>query len=189
MSAEAATATARVFFALWPSSVNAEALGEIARREAASAGGKPTRPETIHLTLAFIGDVAEARLPALINAAAGVSCSAFSFVIDQLAYWPHNRIRWAGCSQPPPELPALAEALRSRLLAADFAVDRGKSGFLPHLTLLRKCREGVADLGLSPPLAWQADEFVLVRSQLAAGGSQYRVLQRFPLLRDEGGKS
>lgn len=184
VSAESLQTTARVFFALWPSVANAEMLGEIASREAASSGGKPTRPETIHLTLAFVGDVAEMRLPALIEAAAGVASPAFSFEIDRLAYWSHNRIRWAGCTQAPPQLPALAEALCNRLLAADFAVDRVKSGFFPHLTLLRKCPRSMMDQDLSPPLRWQADEFLLVRSQLTAAGSQYRMLRRFPLLQD-----
>lgn len=172
---------ARVFFALWPSTANAARLGEIARGDVANTGGRPTRPETIHLTLAFVGDIPEARLPELIAAAARVRGQAFTLELDRLGYWRHNHLRWAGCTAPPPALSELAGKLRGVLRAANFAVDRETSEFFPHITLLRKCTRAAAAQVLEPPLCWPADEFVLVRSRLDAEGANYERLQTFRL--------
>lgn len=46
--------TMRLFFALWPSPDAAERLASIAAETAARAGGRPTRQETLHLTMALL---------------------------------------------------------------------------------------------------------------------------------------
>lgn len=173
--------TARVFFALWPSTANAASLAEIARVEATLSGGRPTRQVTIHLTLAFLGDIPETRLPALIAAAQTVRAAPFALELDHLGYWRHNRIRWAGCTNPPPELGDLVDRLREALNAADFAVDRSHADFVPHITLLRKCIRPTAGQTIEPPLHWPADEFVLVRSRLDDEGANYERLSGFGL--------
>lgn len=52
----------RLFFALWPSPAAAERLASAATDAAARLGGRPTRLETLHLTLAFLGEVADERV-------------------------------------------------------------------------------------------------------------------------------
>lgn len=173
---------ARLFFALWPEPDEAEALAELARQEAGQAGGRATRAETIHLTLAFLGDVAMERLPALQVAAEQMTgLAAFRLQLDRLHYWPHNRLRWLGCCQAPDALRLLAENLRGALIQSGFAVDRGKSGFLPHVTLIRRCTSPLPDLALQPVRSWMCREFVLVASRLDASGPGYRIIRRFPL--------
>lgn len=51
-----------IVFVLWPPMDAAEQLAAVARVTATRFGGKPTLVKTIHLTLAFLGDVPEARL-------------------------------------------------------------------------------------------------------------------------------
>lgn len=172
--------TARVFFALWPPAALADDLAGQAGQLAQTCGGKPTRADTVHLTLAFVGDVAASRLPELAAAAQGVAVAPFALPLDRLGYWPHNRIVWAGCSAPPAALGELARKLRERAMAAGFAVDRGEAGFFPHLTLLRKARQAPPSGALLAPCVWQCQGFVLVRSQLAASGSRYRFIQSYP---------
>lgn len=153
----------------------------MAAEEAVALGGRATRRETIHLTLAFIGEVPEASLPLLIERARAVDGRGASLCLDRLGYWSHNHLRWAGAQRPPAALGELVAALRGSLVQADFAVDRGESGFFPHLTLVRKLRQAAADCAIEPPLTWDYDEFVLVRSELHPEGPAYRVLARFPL--------
>lgn len=175
-----ATETARVFFALWPSTALADDLAGLAGQLAPICDGRPTRADTIHLTLAFIGEIDAARLPELAAAAEGLSVPPFTLTLDRLGHWPHNRIVWAGCGAPPAELGELAAALRTRLMAAGFAVDRGKTGFFPHVTLLRKATASPPTDAPALMQQWQCRSFVLVRSQRSADGSRYRIVQSYP---------
>jgi 2'-5' RNA ligase len=181
--AEAPAKKARVFFALWPSPAAAARLGAIAGTVAAASGGRPTRVESIHLTLAFVGDVAEDRLPGLTAAADAVRGVAFSLGLDRLGYWANNRLCWAGCSAVPAALASLASDLRAALRDAGFAVEHGRAGFVPHVTLVRKMAHGMADQPIEPIVAWHCPAFVLVRSRLSPTGSRYERLHEFPLAR------
>jgi 2'-5' RNA ligase len=173
---------ARVFFALWPPAEGAERLGGIARATAANHGGRATRPETIHLTLAFVGDVPEARLPDLVDAAAGVRGQPFDLGLDQVGFWTHNRLCWAGTSAPPAALAELAGALRTALRGAGFPIERERGAFVPHVTLVRKTASAVPAQPIAPAVAWPCAAFVLVRSRLSVHGSAYEVLREFPLV-------
>jgi 2'-5' RNA ligase len=173
--------SARVFFALWPPAAAAARLGSIARATAAAHGGRATRAETIHLTLAFVGDVAEASLPALIDAAAGVRGQPFDLSLDRLGFWRHNRLCWAGASAPPPVLAELAGGLHAALRDAGFPVQRERGAFAPHVTLVRKTTSAVPAQPIEPAVAWPCAAFVLVRSRLSARGAAYEELRRFPL--------
>lgn len=177
----------RVFFALWPDARTAAALDEIGRAAHASQGGRRMRRDTLHLTLAFIGQVALERIPELqaIAAqavqeleAAGVSL-AFDLVLDKLAAWRHNRIVWLGARQLPPALLALSAALHRRLTEAGYALEQRP--FAAHVTLLRNARCD-AELPQPEALIWsnrgQQGGFVLVRSRLDQAGARYEVLSR-----------
>ena len=88
----------RLFFALWPSPEAARALGEWARAVRRESGGRATRDETIHLTLAFLG---EADPEKAIAAARPVRGQAFDLPVDTALYWPRQRIVWAGPREMP----------------------------------------------------------------------------------------
>lgn len=180
-------ATARVFFALWPAPEIAAKLAEIAAMAGQTLGGKPTRCETIHLTLAFLGDVPEAQLPLLCAIASQVQGRSFDLTLDRLGFWHHNHLLWAGCETSPPALPALADDLAAAVQQGGFAVANGKHSFAPHVTLLRKVPAGAAPASIgalpdSEVLHWHCDEFVLVRSRPSSAGSSYESLARFPLI-------
>ena len=174
-------ARARVFFALWPPPEIARQLSAIADSFAKISGGRATRQETIHLTLAFIGDVALDRLPDLVRAARKVRAEAFKLTLDQFGLWRHNRIFWAGCSVLPPALAELAAALVAELQPAGFNVANARRTFTPHVTLVRKVLALDAALPRGTALAWRCERFVLVRSTLAEAGSSYQSLAEFAL--------
>jgi len=142
-------------------------------------GGRRTRAETIHLTLAFLGDVDPGRINDLLALAGEIRAPAFGFNLTRFGWWPHNRIVWAAPDEPPAELTLLVEALRGGLLGAGFRFDA--KPFAPHVTLLRK-----ADCGEKPfpigGIEWRAEDFVLVRSVRGENGAAYEVLGRWPLL-------
>ena len=171
----------RVFFALWPdASVRAE-LDAAAGKLHELRGGRRTRLETLHLTLVFIGEIEENRLPELLAAAEGVALPQFEVLFDRSDCWRHNHVAHLGASQSPPDLLELVGQLESRLAAVSIPFDR--RSYVPHITLLRKadCNPKMTNPALVP-IRWPARDFVLVRSSLRSGGALYEQLGRWPLL-------
>lgn len=172
-------ATRRVFLALWPGDDVAAQLSDLSAVTQACCGGRLMRRDTLHLTLAFLGDVAESRLAALCAAMAAVRGEAFSLRIDRLGYWAHNHIVWGGCSCTPPQLLRLVADVREALAGAGFVL-AGEAAFVPHLTLLRKARPFAA-LPDFAPIDWSVAGFVLVASTLSPEGPAYVQLATWPL--------
>lgn len=179
-------AAARVFFALWPSPEVAERLGNIADNAALAFGGRATRRDTIHLTLAFLGNVPEERLLELSKAVASLRAEPFAINVNQLGFWAHNHLLWAGCKAPSVPLDVLSRQLRQALARAGFRVGGEGRDFVPHVTLVRRVPEASAPSERCPlpsiePFIWRNERFVLVRSTLSALGSSYRIIDEFPL--------
>lgn len=167
----------RVFFALWPDARVAKRLDELGAEAHAKCAGRRTRCETLHLTLAFIGDVSPQRLAELIAVGNEVGnegeASSFTLRLDLLGGWRHNRIVWAGAQSCPAPLAGLVERLNGALEAAGFAVERRP--FAPHVTLLRKAHTQVSTRCVDP-IDWPVDGFVLVESMQSSAGAHYRTL-------------
>lgn len=141
-------------------------------------GGRRTRAETIHLTLAFLGEVESERIGDLLALAGEIRAPAFGFNLTRFGWWPHNRIVWAAPDETPAELALLVDALRESLFGAGFRFDT--KPFVPHVTLLRK-----ADCGKGPlpirEIEWRVEDFVMVGSVLGERGAAYEVVGRWPL--------
>lgn len=170
--------TARLFFALWPSEAISANLAEAGKNLLEICGGRRTRKETIHLTLAFLGEVEPERIDDLLRLAGEIHAPAFGLNLTRFGWWSHNRIVWAAPDETPVELTQLVDALRESLRGAGFRFDT--KPFVPHITLLRKadCRGSPLPAG---EVEWRAEDFVLVRSVPGESGSAYEVVGRWPL--------
>ncbi len=162
----------RLFFALWPDDAVRAELARWSRELHALCGGRATRPENLHVTLAFLGGVEDARVAEIERAADSVALRPVSLVLDGPGYWKHNRIAWAGASVVPPELGALVVELRSALARAEIRFDA--KDFVSHVTLLRDAREPHT-LPAVAPIEWRLDGFALVRSVSLPRGSRYEI--------------
>jgi len=171
-----APARRRVFFAVWPDAPAAGALAAAAQRAAVTCGGRPTRRENLHITLAFVGEVEDERVDMLRATGGALAFEAFDLELERLGYWRHNRIVWAGARSVPAPLSALADGLNRELRAAGYRLD--DKPFAAHITLLRKAN-CTGDLPRIEPIRWKVAEFVLVESVLDAGGSIYTPVARF----------
>lgn len=134
------------------------------------------RRETLHLTLAFLGEVSEARVAAARRVADAVAAASFDLPLDRLGYWKRNRILWAGGVSPP--LTLLVNNLNDGLRAAGFALDARP--FVAHMTLLRDARCNEVPM-LAEPVAWPVAEFALVESKPSNEGASYETIGRWPL--------
>lgn len=173
MTAPGSDAAPRVFFALWPSPAQQQRLAAAARAQQAICGGRVSRPETLHLTLLFLGPVDAARMGALQAAAAKVQLQPFTLQLRQLACWPRQRIAYAAPGGPCEPLSLLVEDLRQQVAAAGFAFD--DRGFKPHVTLLRKIEHAVPPVVL-PRVILRVRGFDLMASVPTAQGHAYRRL-------------
>ena len=72
----------RIFFALWPDAGARDALSALARDTAAQTGGRAPSAGNLHLTLAFLGDVAAARIAALHALGPAVAAAVPPFTLD-----------------------------------------------------------------------------------------------------------
>lgn len=178
-------AVRRLFFALWPPSPVVKSLVRIARDYAGAFGGRATDERTIHLTLAFLGDIPASGVPALIEAARRISLPPFELSIDRLGGWAHNRLMWAGTTQVPGGLSALAESLRGCVQNLGYPIERRP--FTPHITLVRKLPSFSPDAPLPPiePMRWSCDSFSLIDSRPGDPAARYRSLADFRLQSNE----
>ncbi|HKO87654.1 MAG TPA: RNA 2',3'-cyclic phosphodiesterase [Burkholderiales bacterium] len=165
----------RLFFALWPDEETRRQLAhwrDVLRRQ---TGGRAMDTDDLHLTLAFIGDVAPDLQPSIIAATESVQARSFLLTIDRAEYWKHNRIVWAGCHTRPAALDEMVRELRNTLSKAGIRFDH--KSFVPHITLLRDAPHDfeLADL---TPIEWQIDRFVLLRSS-SGQRPRYRVAQEW----------
>lgn len=182
----------RLFFALWPpepvaKSLHAWAETVHAKAEAAQArsGGRVTRESTIHLTLAFLGDLPGDRVESLIECGRRVRAAPFELELDEGRWWKHNQIVWAGPARMPEGLGDLAAQLGNRLKEAGFEAEERE--FRAHVTLVRRASLGADSLPPFEPVKWRAAEFVLVSSMLSPQGPAYKTLSRFALGRAQPG--
>lgn len=169
----------RLFFALWPGDETVATLSVAAEDAARRWGGRPMRHETLHLTLAFLGEIETDRLNQAEEAAEGIDARAFDFSLDRLGYWPHNHIFWAGCSRRALRLQLLAQELGDRLRTRGFLLER--RSFSPHVTLVRKMTAAPQSLPNLTACRWHCGEFTLVRSLSSATGVVYQKLAHWKL--------
>jgi 2'-5' RNA ligase len=165
----------RLFFALWPPAGAARALAQWAEAVQRDSGGRATAEETIHLTLAFLG---EADAVEAARAAGRVKGKAFRMTVDAAKYWRHNRIVWVGPSEMPAELSHTVRQLHASLREGGFVLE--DRPFAAHITLIRKANAPKSIPPL-PAVDWHANELVLVRSVTGGRGSRYEPVERFAL--------
>ena len=182
---------ARVFLALWPDRAVRDEMAEAGRRLHRSLSGRLTRPETIHLTLVFIGDLGRQRLPELLERLDAVAAPSFRVEFDRADCWRHNKIAYLAPSRPPDALFSLVARLES--LLDDLAIAFDRRPYRPHVSLIRKavCPKANPASGRVPespewddlrPIMWSAKRFVLVESVPIPEGVRYDELGSFGLL-------
>jgi 2'-5' RNA ligase len=174
-----AAATLRVFFAVWPEPSLRASLAALAAEIARESRGRPTAPENLHLTLAFLGEQPSSRMAALCALAARVAGQPFALTLDEIGCFRKASIAWLGASAPQLELVALHERLANELRARGFPID--ERPYAPHLTLARRI-EAAIRRSLPAPIIWKVSSFALMASETTASGPSYRNLAEWPLV-------
>jgi 2'-5' RNA ligase len=160
------------------------------------------RPESLHITLKFIGEQPSERVEAVAERLRRVDGGECEIRAGGYGFFPTAkapRVFWIGIHSGP-QLAELAESID--MATAELGILREDRPYSPHLTLARaggrsgspKWRKGdapnakfvvlekrLATMGELDFGTMTAHEFILYQSQLSPKGSRYTKLQRFPL--------
>ena len=149
-----------------------------------------TRPEQLHLTLRFLGDVPEEKIEDITTHLTTVSVESFILPIEGVGAFPPKsppRVMWIGVGHGHPRLHQLRQRIDDALLAAGL-LELDVRHFHPHVTLGR-CAETAAPAVnhwlhthrefAAPP--FRVGAFDLCSSELQPAGAVHALVQRFPL--------
>jgi 2'-5' RNA ligase len=146
-----------------------------------------TRPEHIHLTLAFLGDVAPDRSRSVVDALQRpLPGGRFRVTFGGLGVFPPHgspRVVWLGLSHGAREVLAVQRHVATRVTELGIALE--DRVFHPHLTLARWRRARPSDrrrvLAATRPqdvAGIDVEAVAIVESRLSSDGPAYRVLGR-----------
>jgi 2'-5' RNA ligase len=162
------------------------------RRTAPRADVRWSSADSLHVTLKFLGEVPDARVPDVAEALATVAARHAPLALEAggTGGFPspsRPRVVYVGIRGQVDALARLAAAVDGALEALGFPSER--RGFRAHLTVGR-VRSPRGGEGLTGALhgaagetagAWTADEVLLYRSRLHPKGAVHEVVGRFPL--------
>jgi 2'-5' RNA ligase len=179
----------RLFVALEiPSAVRENLAALLKSLRAVSPQTRWVRPENLHVTLKFIGEVAEARLAAIRSALAGVrSEQPVTLEFRGLGFFPnekHPRVFWAGI-EASPNLKTLASDIDHA--TEKLGIPPEKRPFSPHLTLARfeaprlpkKLRAEIQGNATRQFGSLRTSQFHLIESKLKRTGAEYTTVESF----------
>lgn len=175
-SAATARNSRRLFIGLWPDAPIVDALSAWAVQAHGLCGGRIMRADTLHLTLAFLGNVDAQRVTALCAAVPTWQVRTGVLELNRFGRFKGPRIVWAGpTEQRVTWLDALHDELWERLSA--MGLTSPAEAFRPHVSLLRNAGPGdVSRLVVEQPIVWTPMRCILVASMPAETGSYYEVL-------------
>ena len=150
-----------------------------------------TKPQNLHLTLKFLGDVERKRVDAITESLSKIATQRIELHAAGVDCFPARgpvRIVTAAMNGTVPPLRALVDAIEQRCRFLGF--EREQRAYKPHVTLGRarpvlsaKFRQLASDatVDLWPGPSFTPLEFVLMESQLNPEGSVYTPVARFAI--------
>jgi 2'-5' RNA ligase len=160
------------------------------------------RPEALHVTLKFVGQWLDEKLPEMQHALQGLRADSFEVSFGDYGFFPSAkaaRVFWIGISAGP-KLVELASAIDTRMEL--LGVPREEHAFSPHLTLARRAggsgapgknrndhpnraferlQKRLAAMSRLDFGSMTARHLFLYQSELSPKGSRYTKLMAFPL--------
>lgn len=185
-------ATLRTFIAIELPAVIRAALADLQQQlKPLGRGVSWTRPDGIHLTLKFLGDIESGRVEAIAQAVerACLGTAAFTITVTGVGGFPNltrPRVLWVGVEERTGRLNTIQARIESEL--ATLGLPREERRFSPHLTLGRvKLPEALQSLCAEmqqrgfAPMPFTAESLVVMRSELKPDGALYTPLKRIEL--------
>jgi 2'-5' RNA ligase len=172
----------RLFIAVDADPVSEELLD--VQRSLSGAGLK--KVSHFHITLKFLGEVADSYVPEIIGMLDSVSFPSFSFSLSGMGFFPDERrisVVWVGVDAHKEFL-----ALHEKIDSAISSLFRPDNNFVPHVTLARvrfledksSFLDSVSRIAV-PDVSVDVSHFHLFRSTLTPSGPVYEIVASFGL--------
>ena len=183
----------RSFIAIELSSLIKSKIEEIQNKlKSSTSSVRWVRPEGIHLTLKFLGNIEEEKISEISDVVTQCTSDITSFplTVRTLGSFPNEKnpkVIWVAASDDSGNLSKLQQTLENRLSRVGFKVE--KRTFSPHLTLgrlkspkgKRELINNLADYKQLECGTFKAQEVCLFKSELKPSGAIYTKLKVFPL--------
>jgi 2'-5' RNA ligase len=141
--------------------------------------GNFTRPENLHLTLVFLGETPEEKLPAVFRVTRTAEFPPFEISFNRAGCFTRGRkeLWWIGADQNSPGLSRL-EAIHKRLLGglSEAGLPADKRPFNAHITLGREIKRFLPILLDTPDITVMAGRISLMKSENIRGALTYTEL-------------
>ena len=191
------THTIRAFIAIELSPEVKSALADLVEklRRAHVPGLRLVRPEGIHLTLKFLGNVPEDQVEPIVAAVSRVAQShrAIALELGDAGAFPNQdapRVLWVGVEGDLMPLVSLQKQVDAALASLGFA--RDKRDFSPHLTVARirdgtsstdrrQAAEALLSAGIGTGFRIEVSSVSLIQSTLLPDGAVYDRIATMPL--------
>ena len=177
----------RTFIAL---ELSHEAKQELARLEEtfrqADADARWVNPESIHLTLKFLGSISEEKIPGIMARLEGIASgeTPFYMTLDSAGVfpkWDRAKVLWAGIGKGARRIKDIADKVSASMEVEGF--EKESREFKSHVTIGRmrsaknkdKLREIVESTKVNP-VSSRISSIILFRSDLSKAGAQHTPL-------------
>ncbi len=173
----------RLFFAYWPDPEKAEEIVPWVQKAHALYGGRMMRTDTLHMTLAFLGETEDERANELVQACTEWRLPSGSMVLREPGSFSNAKVVWLGPQETAPGSLAWLHEAHDTLwsLLEPFGWQRRESTFRPHVSLLRNAAPAELNALHGPAVNWTPEKCVLVGSKPTNTGSHYTVLAELPV--------
>jgi RNA 2',3'-cyclic 3'-phosphodiesterase len=179
-------ATERLFIALTLPSAVRDALLALVQP---LPGVSWTRPEQLHVTLRFLGDLPTVGSAEMIARLSAIRVAPFILPLETVGAFPPKRaprVIWVGTGSGHPRLFQLRQRVDDALIASGIEVD--VRTFHPHITVARCADNAAAAVGhwlhahrdFAAP-SFRVESFDLYASDLRPSGAVHTLKQSFPL--------
>ncbi|WP_165794925.1 RNA 2',3'-cyclic phosphodiesterase [Solimicrobium silvestre] len=167
--------TSRLFLALWPETTIQNKLKCWSDDCSWPSSASLMRPESLHLTLHFIGNVPNSRLPELVQGLK-VSFHPFDLSFGRPEMWAHG-VAVLKPDSVPDNLLELHASLEPVLRRLTLPIETRP--FLPHITFARHAADALLPaLEQEQRIHWHVDGYALIKSQQIPEG-RYTLVQRY----------
>jgi 2'-5' RNA ligase len=165
----------RLFFALWPDDRQRDRLRDIISPMSKTIEGTVTYRGNWHVTLAFVGEFPEEKIPELQLAASKIVVEPFSLRLDRVEFWPRPKVACLVGASVPADLERLVGSLNDVL--GEFGVEPERFNYRPHVTVATRARTFEVQR-LAQPAISEWSGFELIESISQHGTVTYHPLKQ-----------